>query len=93
MREDPFLVLAVPGEVPISRQYLLEQGSCSRATETYNDLVGQRSKSNRNRLLLGLHAVLRDDDGLEVVTPASCPSIVMPCTFGSNISLLTTQIT
>jgi hypothetical protein len=45
-------VLAVPGEVPISRRYLLEQGNCSRATETYNDLVGQWSQSNCNRCYL-----------------------------------------
>jgi hypothetical protein len=41
-------VLAVPGEVPISRRYLLEQGNCSRATGTYDDLVGQWSKLNHN---------------------------------------------
>jgi hypothetical protein len=49
-------VLAVPGEVPISKRYLLEQGSCSRATETHDNLVGQRSQSNRNNPPLPLVA-------------------------------------
>jgi hypothetical protein len=44
----PFKYLHIPGEVPISRRYLLELHCCSWATGIQDDLVGQWSKSNHN---------------------------------------------